>query len=46
MLSARDSLDFMLERVESLGHGDAAHEVATYRAPINLVQRWAEPTDQ
>ena len=46
MLSAQDSLDFMLERVETLGRGTAAHERATYRALINLVQRWAEPTDQ
>ena len=46
MLSAQDSLDFMLERVEALGSGSKAHERATYRALINLLQRWAEPTDQ
>ena len=46
MLSAQHSLDFMLERVEALGQGGAAHERATSRALINLVQRWAEPTDQ
>ena len=46
MLSAQDSLDFMLERVEALGSGSKGHERATYRALINLVQRWAEPTDQ
>ena len=36
----------MLERVEALGRGTAAHERATYRALIDIVQRWAEPTDQ
>ncbi len=45
MLSAEDSLEFILDRVQDLGQGDKPHEKAAYRALIHMTQRWAEPTD-
>jgi hypothetical protein len=45
MLSAQDSLEFILDKVEGLGQLDRPHHRAAYRALINLTQRWAEPTD-
>ncbi len=45
MLSAEESLEFILQRVEELGRGEKAHEKAAYRALLNITQRWAEPTD-
>ncbi len=45
MMSADESLEFILDQVEKLGNGRTAHEKAAYRALLNLTQRWAEPTD-
>ncbi len=45
MLSAEDSLQFILGRVEELGHGTKPHERAAYRALLHITQRWAEPGD-
>ncbi|NIA68652.1 hypothetical protein HBA54_08615 [Pelagibius litoralis] len=45
MLTAENSLEFILEQVQVLGQGDRAHEKAAYRALIHMTQRWAEPTD-
>ena len=45
MLTADDSLEFILDQVQTLGRGDKAHEKAAYRALIHMTQRWAEPTD-
>jgi len=45
MLTAENSLEFILEQVQELGQGDRAHEKAAYRALIHMTQRWAEPTD-
>lgn len=45
MLTAQESLEFILEQVEKLGEGRRLHERAAYRALLDLTQRWAEPTD-
>ena len=45
MLKAEDSLEFILDQVQSLGQGKRPHEKAAYRALIHMTQRWAEPTD-
>ncbi|MPZ11720.1 MAG: hypothetical protein GEU89_16170 [Kiloniellaceae bacterium] len=45
MLSADDSLEFILDQVQNLGRGDKSHQKAAYRALIHMTQRWAEPTD-
>ena len=45
MLTAEQSLEFILGEVENLGSGATPHERAAYRALIHLTQRWAEPTD-
>lgn len=45
MLSADESLEFILDQVQDLGRGDKSHEKAAYRALIHMTQRWAEPTD-
>ena len=45
MLTAEQSIEFILDKTESLGQGESPHERAAYRALINLTQRWAEPTD-
>ncbi len=45
MLSAEQSLEFILNEVEKLKNGKKAHEKAAYRALLNMTQRWAEPTD-
>ena len=45
MLSAEQSLEFILGKVEQLGRGSKLHERAAYRALMNITQRWAEPTD-
>ena len=46
MLTAEESLEFILSQVEKLGEGDKPHERAAYRAMMHLTQRWAEPTDR
>lgn len=46
MLTAEQSLEFILSRVDILGRGTQAHERAAHRVLIDLTQRWAEPTDQ
>jgi len=45
MLTAEQSLEFILHKVEDLRDGAHPHEKAAYRALIHLTQRWAEPTD-
>ena len=45
MLTADESLEFILDQVQDLGRGRKAHEKAAYRALIHMTQRWAEPTD-
>ena len=45
MLNAQESLEFILDQVQSLGDGEKPHEKAAYRALIHMTQRWAEPTD-
>ncbi|MGF1593638.1 MAG: hypothetical protein ACFCUW_10190 [Kiloniellaceae bacterium] len=45
MLTADDSLEFILDQVQNLGRGHKSHEKAAYRALIHMTQRWAEPTD-
>lgn len=45
MLTADESLEFILDRVQGLGRGNKSHEKAAYRALIHMTQRWAEPTD-
>ncbi len=45
MLRAEESLEFILNRVETLGKGARPDEKAAYRALIHMTQRWAEPTD-
>ena len=45
MLSAEQSLEFILDKVEALRQGEKVHEVAAYKALMNLTQRWAEPMD-
>ncbi len=45
MLTAEQSLEFILGKVEELGDGAKTHHRATYRALLHLTQRWAEPTD-
>ena len=45
MLRAEESLEFILDKVQSLGQGAKPHERAAYRALIHMTQRWAEPTD-
>ena len=45
MLKAEESLEFILNQVESLGKGPRPDEKAAYRALIHMTQRWAEPTD-
>jgi hypothetical protein len=44
MLTANDSLEFVLAQVDRLQNGEKAHERAAYKAMMNLTQRWAEPT--
>jgi hypothetical protein len=44
MLTAQQSLEFILDKVEALGRGAQPHERAAYRALLHLTQRWAEPT--
>ena len=46
MLTAEQSVEFILHKTESLGQGETPQERAAYRALINLTQRWAEPTDR
>ena len=46
MLTAEQSLQFILSRVDLLGRGTRAHERAAHRVLIDLTQRWAAPTDQ
>ena len=46
MLTAEQSLEFILSRVDQLGLSKKAHERAAHRALMDLTQRWAEPTDQ
>jgi hypothetical protein len=46
MLTAEESLEFILSQVEKLGEGDKPYERAAYRAMMHLNQRWAEPTDR
>jgi len=45
MLTADESLEFILDQVQDLGRGNKSHEKAAYRALIHMTQRWAEPTD-
>ncbi|MEE8248246.1 MAG: hypothetical protein V3S87_13410 [Alphaproteobacteria bacterium] len=45
MLTAEQSLEFILGKVEELGDGAKTHHRAAYRALLHLTQRWAEPTD-
>ena len=45
MLTAEQSLVFILNRVEEIGAGPEAHHRAAHRARHHLTQRWAEPTD-
>lgn len=45
MLTADESLEFILDQVQDLGRGKKSHEKAAYRALIHMTQRWAEPTD-
>ena len=45
MLTAEESLVFILDKVEELGNRPNAHEHAAYRALHHITQRWAEPTD-
>ncbi len=45
MLTAEQSLEFILGKVEELGDGAKNHHRAAYRALLHLTQRWAEPTD-
>ena len=45
MLKAEESLEFILDKVESLGKGARPDERAAYRALIHMTQRWAEPMD-
>jgi len=45
MLTADESLEFILDQVQDLGRGDKSHQKAAYRALIHMTQRWAEPTD-
>ena len=45
MLTAEQSLEFILHRVEKIGEGSKPHHRATYRALHHITQRWAEPTD-
>ncbi|MBM3518825.1 MAG: hypothetical protein FJX56_13380 [Alphaproteobacteria bacterium] len=46
MLSAQESLEFLLFHIERLRGSKKAHDRATYVALMNMTQRWAEPTDQ
>jgi hypothetical protein len=45
MLTADESLEFILDQVQDLGRGNKSHQRAAYRALIHMTQRWAEPTD-
>ncbi len=45
MLTAEQSLEFILGKVEELGDGAKTHHRAAYRALLHLTLRWAEPTD-
>ena len=45
MLKAEESLEFILNKVQTLGSGARPDQRAAYRALIHMTQRWAEPTD-
>ncbi len=45
MLTAEESLEYILGKVEEIGRGHKVHHRAAYRALFDLTQRWAEPTD-